>query len=307
MAILLNNNGHWHDKWRAAIKKHMPGRKIIEYPDITDPDLIEYALLWNHPAGDLDRYTNLKVIFSLGSGVDYLDAYPSLPDAPIFRLIDTNMADDMALYTLYWVIHFQRLFGTYCAQQKKAIWARYPTPLAPQFKVSMLGLGAIGSHIALALAKNGFDVSGWSRSPKVIPGVNCVHGKEALDSLLSDTDVVVCCLPYTKATYEFLDLSILSRIKRDAGLINISRGAVINEVDLLMLLDSGHIGGAVLDVFHSEPLPENSRFWNHSKVHVTPHISGATNPDTAAQIIARELAGFERGIMPPYPYQREEA
>lgn len=305
MAILLNNDGHWHDQWRAAIEKHMPGREVQEFPNIKDPDDIDYALVWKHPPGDLERYPNLKAVFSLGSGVDYIDAFPTLPDAPIFRLIDTNMADDMALYTLYWTIHFQRMFGTYQAQQREAQWARYPTPLAPEFKVSMLGLGAIGAHIAKALAANGFDVSGWSRSPKNIAGVNCVHGEGGLNSILPETDVLVCCLPFTKATYEFLDLAVLSRLKKGAGVINISRGAVINESDLLTLLDSGHVGGAALDVFHTEPLPINSRFWSHPNVHVTPHMSGATNPDTAVQIIARELAGFEQGIMPPYPYKRE--
>jgi len=209
MAILLNNDGHWHDQWRAAIEKHMPGRTVIEYPDVPDPAVIDYALIWKHPAGDLETYPNLKAVFSLGSGVDYIDAYPSLPDAPIFRLIDINMADDMALYTLYWTIHFQRLFGSYQNQQAQALWQRYPTPLAPQVKVSMLGLGAIGSHIAKALASNGFDVSGWSRSLKDISGVNCVNGESGLHSILPATDILVCCLPLTKATYEFIDRSVL--------------------------------------------------------------------------------------------------
>ncbi|NNC36119.1 MAG: glyoxylate/hydroxypyruvate reductase A [Acidimicrobiales bacterium] len=306
MAILLNNDGHWHDKWRAAILKYLPGRPIVEYPNVPEPDAIEYAFIWKHPAGDLEKYPNLKAVFSLGSGVDYLDAFPILPDAPMFRLIDPAMAEDMALYTLYWVIHFQRLFGIYQTQQKQAHWARYPTPLAPAFKVTMLGLGAIGSHIAQVLAKNGFDVSGWSRSPKDIEGVKCIHGEDALFDNLPQTDVLVCCLPFTKTTYEFLSLSVLSKLKKGGALINISRGAVINEEDLLTLLDSGHIGGAALDVFHTEPLPRNSPFWQHPNVHVTPHMSGATNPDTAVQIIAKELADFENGIMPRYRYIRSD-
>lgn len=305
MTVLLNNDGHWHDRWRAAIETHMPGRQVVEFPDVPDPGAIDYALVWKHPPGDLERYPNLKAVFSLGSGVDYLDAYPSLPDAPIFRLIDTNMAEDMALYTLYWTIHFQRLFGTYQAQQKQVKWARYPTSLAPDFKVSILGLGAIGAHIAKALSRNGFDVSGWSRSLKDITAVNCVHGQDGLQTLLPETDVLICCLPFTNATYEFLNLAILSKLKKGSALINISRGAVIHEGDLMTLLNNGHIGGAALDVFHTEPLPQISPFWTHPNVHVTPHMSGATNPDTAMQIIARELAGFEKGIMPPYPYKRE--
>ena len=306
MAILLNNDGHWHDQWRAAIKTHMPGRRIIEFPDIPDLDEIEYALVWKHPPGDLERYPNLKAVFSLGSGVDYIDAFTSLPDAPIFRLIDINMADDMALYTLYWVIHFQRQMATYAAQQKQAHWARYPTPLAPEYKVTVLGQGAIGGHIAKVLAQNGFDVSGWSRSPKNVPGVNSVIGAAGLDAALPETDVLVCCLPLNQATREFLDLAVLSKLKKGGAFINVSRGPVVHEPDLLTLLNSGHICGAALDVFVTEPLPQNSPFWAHPNVFVTPHMSGATNPDTAVQIIVKELSGFEQGIMPPYPYQRED-
>ena len=285
----------------------MPGYDVIDFQSVTQKDKIEYALIWKHPVGDLESYPNLKAVFSLGSGVDYLDAYPTLPQAPIFRLIDTNMADDMALYTLYWTIHFQRFFGTYRTQQNRAHWARYPTPLAPDFNVTLLGLGAIGSHIAKRLSRNGFNVTGWSRSAKIIEGVNSIHGHEALQDKLPDTDVLICCLPHTSKTFEFLNRPLLSSLKKGASLINISRGAIINESDLLTLLNNGHIGGAALDVFHMEPLPKTSPFWTHPNVHVTPHMSGATNPDTAMKIIAREIADFENGIMPPYPYKREAA
>lgn len=307
MAILLNNDGHWHGRWRTAIETYLPSREIVDFPDVPDTAAIEYALVWKHPAGDLERYPNLKAIFSLGSGVDYLDKFETLPKAPVFRLIDFNMAEDMALYTIYWVIHFQRQFETYRRQQTKFEWARYPTPLAPEYNVTLLGLGAIGAHIAKMLARNGFQTSGWSRSPKQIENVNCVYGQDGLDAVLPETDVLVCCLPHTKTTYEFLDLGVLSKLKKGAAVINISRGAVIKEADLLNLLDNGHISGAALDVFHEEPLPPSSPFWNHTNVHVTPHMSGATNPDTAMQIIARELKGFENGIMPPFPYKREAA
>lgn len=305
MAILLNNDGHWHDKWQAALAKHMPNRTVHEFPDIPEPDTIDYALIWKHPDGDLKRYSNLKAVFSLGSGVDHLDANKNLPDVPIFRLIDINMADDMALYTLYWTIHFQRQLGRYAAQQNRAHWQRYPTPLAPDYKICVLGLGAIGSHIAQVLAKNGFAVSGWSRSPKDIAGINCVSGAADLEDILEQVDVMVCCLPLNRATHHYIDETILSQLKRGGHLINISRGAVINDGALLKLLRTGHIAGAALDVFETEPLPKTSPYWAHPNVHITPHMSGATNPDTAAQIIAKDIAGFEKGVMPKYIYQRE--
>lgn len=304
MAILLNNDGIWHDKWLAALSKYLPEHRIYDYPNIPNPEDVNYAIVWRHPVEDLKRYPNLKAVMSLGSGVDHWDNEPRLEGIPIYRLIDTNMADDMALYSLYWTIHFQRQFALYQKQQTEAVWQRYPTPLAPDFHVGVLGLGAIGSHIAQALSKNGFKTSGWSRSPKQLSSVNCVHGQDGLYSILSDIDVLLCCLPLNKSTREFLGKDILGRLRPGAYLINISRGAVIDDPALLDLLNSGHIGGAALDVFAAEPLPKTSGFWNHPAVNITPHMSGATNPDTAAKIIAKDIEKLERGELPDYPYTR---
>jgi len=305
MAILLNNDGHWHDKWLASLARHLPGLPVHEYPNIPDKDAVEYALIWKHPDGDLENYPNLKAVFSLGSGVDYLDKFRTLPKAPIFRLIDPAMADDMALYTLYWVIHFQRLLGVYSQQQKESHWQRYPTPLAPDCKVCVMGQGAIGGHIAKRLSQNGFNVSGWSRTPKSIEGVKSVHGHTGLDEILPHADILICCLPATSQTESMLDKALLMKLKKGAALINVSRGAVINEPDLLNVLEGEHLSGAALDVFVTEPLPKASPFWSHSKVHVTPHMSGATNPDTAVQLIAANIEKFERGEMPAFRYVRE--
>ncbi len=305
MTILLNNDGHWHDQWRRAIERYIPGRSVIEYPDVIDPAVIEYALIWKHPPGDLERYPNLRAVFSLGSGVDYIDAYPTLPDAPIYRLIDINMADDMALYTLYWVIHFQRQLGLYAHQQSQAEWRRYVTPLAPDYKVCVLGQGAIGGHIGQVLSRNGFDVYGWSRNPKSIEGVKLVSGETGLSTTLPEMDVVICCLPMTDKTRGIIDKNLLAQVKSGAAFINVSRGAVVNEPDLLDALDKGQLAGAALDVFVSEPLPADAPFWTHPKVYVTPHMSGATNPDTAVQIIAENMALIEKGGTPQYRYIRE--
>jgi len=253
MTILLNNDGHWHEKYLAALAKYLPGRRAEGFPNISNPEDIEYALIWKHPDGDLLNYPNLKAVFSLGSGTDYLDAHKALPEAPIFRLIDPNMADDMALYTLYWVIHIQRGMEILRTQQKQQQWQRYAT------------------------LQN-----------------------------LSEMDIVVSMLPANRSTKKFLDRDIFSKMKKGSSLINISRGAVVDEEDLLESLNSGHIANAVLDVFAAEPLPKNSPFWTHPNVHVTPHMSGATNPDTSVKIIAENIRKFEAGITPLYPYLRED-
>lgn len=169
----------------------------------------------------------------------------------------------------------------------------------------MLGLGAIGSHIAQVLAKNGFDITGWSLGPKTIEGVKCIAGHEALNEALFSTDVLVNCLPLNTATRYFLNEQTLSKLRVSASLINISRGPVIKETDLLKLLNVEHIASAALDVFETEPLPEASPLWTHPNVHVTPHMSGATNPDTAVQIIAKDIEKLERGEIPTCRYVKK--
>jgi len=306
MTILLNNDGHWHDKYLAALAKYLPERKAVAYGDEYDPAEIEYAVIWKHPDGDLLNYPNLKAVFSLGSGTDYLDAYKAFPDVPVFRLIDPNMADDMALYTLYWVVHFQRGMEVLRTQQKDHHWERYTTPLAPDFKVCVLGQGAIGAHIAKVLSQNGFDTFGWSRSSKSVEGVTSVVGQNGLNELLPNMDVVVSMLPLNRSTRKSLNSDVFSAMKKGASFINISRGGVVDEDDLLAALDRGYMASAALDVFATEPLPENSPFWSHPKVHVTPHMSGATNPFTSVKIIAENLKKFENGITPDYQYVRED-
>ena len=279
---------------------------MVEYAQIFDPAEIEYALIWKHPDGDLERYPNLKAVFSLGSGTDYLDTHKSLPDAPIFRLIDPNMADDMALYCLYWIIHIQRGMDVLQGQQRNRVWQRYPTPLAHELKVCVLGQGAIGSHISSMLARNGYDVYGWSRSPKNIDCVTSVVGNDALRDILPQMDIVISMLPSNPSTHKFLNKEFFTSMKDDSSFINISRGAVVDEDDLLFALDEGYLETVVLDVFATEPLPQSSPFWAHDNVYVTPHMSGATNPDTGVKIVAENILNFEKGVTLPYQYLRQD-
>lgn len=295
MAILFNNDGSRHVDWMLELQSSLPGRIIHEYPNIPNIEDIEYAIVWNHPKGDLARYPNLKAVFSTGAGTEHFDQDPDVPNVPVIRLIDPTMADDMALYTLYWVLHFQRHFETYRTQQDTAHWERYPSRKTEDFRICVLGLGAIGTSIAQKLAMNGYPVTGWSRRQKTVGGVTCVAGDDALKTALSDTDVLVNVLPLTEATKGLLNREKLIWLKRGGFVINISRGSIIEDAALLGLLDTEHITAATLDVFDQEPLYERSAYWSHPDVHVTPHMSGATNPETAARIIANSIHSFERG------------
>jgi len=271
MAILLNNDGQRHPDWIRALKVHLPDTVIYEYPEVPSPEAISYALVWNHPKGDLCRYPNLKAVLSLGAGIEHFDMDPHLPEAPIIRLVDRAMAEDMALYALYWSLHFQRQMGLYQTQHTQKIWQRHTPPITADYKICVLGLGAIGAIVAKRLSDTGFSVAGWARTTKSIDGVESFTER-------------------------------LAFMKPASRLINIGRGPTIDMAALLDHLDSGHIKTAVLDVFEHEPLPKNSILWNHADIIITPHISGATNPFTAARVLAETIHSLERGEIPPHIY-----
>ena len=302
MSILLNNDGSRHEEWISALRNYLSGREVIEFTDISNPAKIEYAIVWNHPKGDLRRYPNLKAVLSTGAGTEHFDQDSNLPDAPIFRLVDPEMAEDMAMYVLYWAIHIQRGFQTYRAQQAETHWKRYPAKTAADFHITVVGLGAIGGHIAARLAANGFKVTGYAASQKDIAGVRSITEDGPLRRAMGASDLVVNVLPFTDETANFIDAKRLAAMKEGSHLINVSRGPVIDDAALLEALGTRHIGSAILDVFAQEPLPKDSPYWAHPNVHVTPHMSGMTNPDSAARIIAETIKTLERGDKPAHQY-----
>lgn len=304
MAILLNNNGFDNQPWLHALTGYLPDMAIHQFPQIPQPGDIHYAVVWNHPHGDLLNYPNLKAILVLGAGMDHIDSDSNLPDVPIVRLIDPAVGDDMAQYALYWTIHFQRCFEVYRQQQAARQWQRYEVPLAREFRVTVLGLGPIGAFIAERFAVNAYRAQGWSRTRKDLQRVACFYGRAGLEEVLKATDVLVNCLPLNSGTRHFLNDQNLSMLPQGSYLINVSRGAVIDDQALLKLLDSGHIKAAALDTFATEPPSPDSPYWGRDNVYVTPHIAGGTYPKTAARVIADNILRIESGQSPFPIYQR---
>lgn len=295
MAILLNNGGFENQPWVDVWKKLLPDMPVYIYPDIPNPSAIKYAAVWNHPKGDLQNYPNLKAILVLGAGMEAIDADPCLPDVPIVRLVDPAVGDDMAQYVLYWVMHFQRGYERYRSQNLNKQWQRQPRILPADFKVSVLGLGLIGEKIATEVSKLGFAAQAWSRSEKNVEGVQCYSGEQGLDEILSNTNVLVNCLPLKPNTEELINKLLLDKLPKESYFINVSRGKVVNENDLLGALNSKQLAAAALDCFVEEPLPESSLFWQQPNVHITPHMSGATYAESAAKVVAENILRLERG------------
>lgn len=298
MAILLNNHGYDNAPWANALREYLPQLPIYEFPNIPCPEDIHYAVVWEHPHGDLINYPNLKAIMSLGAGTDHIDKDPELPDVPLVRLLDPDVGNDMAQYACYWAMHFHRQYERYRQQKSTQHWQRHEVERSVDFTVSVLGLGLIGSFVAERLAANGYRTLGWNRSQKKIDQVVCHSGSEGLTQVLSSSDVLVNCLPLSDQTHHLLNESTLSQLPKGASLINVSRGAIIDDAALIGLLESGHIGAAALDAFVEEPLPAASPYWRLDNVFVTPHTAGATYPKSAARVVADNILRVENGEMP---------
>jgi glyoxylate/hydroxypyruvate reductase A len=306
LSILLNNSGGDNAPWEEAINRYLPNKEIHLYPNIPNANAIEYAVVWHHPHGDLLNYPNLKAVLVLGAGMDHIDAESELPDCPIVRLVDPAVGDDMAQYSLYWAMHFQRGYEDYRKQSAAKQWERFEVPMSRDFRISVLGLGPIGSFIAESFTNNNFATQGWSRKPKHLDKVRCLSGNEGLEMMLANTDVLINCLPLNDGTRNFLDHEQLSQLPKGSFVINVSRGAVIDDAALISLLDESHIAGAALDTFVEEPLPAASTYWGRENVHITPHVAGGTYAKSAAKVIADNIKRVDNGQAPFPIYQRED-
>ncbi|NGO55355.1 2-hydroxyacid dehydrogenase [Allomesorhizobium camelthorni] len=296
MTILLNNHGYDNESWRKEISRQLPELPVKVFGESIDPDEVVYAMVWNHPAGDLKRYPNLKAIFSLGAGAEHFVADTSLPDVPVILLADPAVARDMAAHALYWVLTFHRRYGDYRSQQKGRVWHRKQIVPTREFRAGVFGLGRIGTEVASRISDFGYAVSGWDRSKRQIEGVDCYHGTDSLAEFLGNTDVIINALPLSHKTRHFLDASIFAAMRQGGFFINISRGAVVHDESLLEALDRGHLAGAALDAFAQEPLPVEHPYWSHPRVFVTPHMSGATFASSAAAVIANNVRRLELGL-----------
>ena len=282
--------------WQAELGRLLPDLELRVWPDLGDATEIEAALVWRPPPGLLDRLPNLKLILSLGAGVDHILADPSLPPGvPVVRLVDPYMTAAMSEYVQLQVLRLHRQDPAYLEQQRARRWRALPQPNAAERRVGVLGLGVLGSDAALKLKVLGFDVAGWSRSERKLPGIATFSGADGLEALLRRSEILVCLLPLTPATAGILDARLFGLLPRGAALVNCARGGHLVEADLLAALDGGRLSAAVLDVFRDEPLPPEHPFWAHPRILVTPHVAAATHPPSAAAAVADNLRRLREG------------
>ncbi len=257
--------------------------------------LADYAVVWAPPQVFFDEQVALKGIFNIGAGVDALVKLRMPAHVPVVRLDDAGMSVQMAEYVCHAVIRHFREFDAYEADTQAGKWSFRKPRRRGDFPVGVMGLGVLGERVSRALAQFDFPVLGWSRSPKKIDGVSCFSGATGLSDFLAATRVLVCLLPLTADTEGILRRDTLEQLLPGAYLINVARGGHLIDDDLLALMASGHVAGATLDVFRTEPLPASHPFWNQPKITITPHTSARTlREESIAQITGKILA-LERG------------
>lgn len=258
------------------------------------PETVDYILYAPaDPLQDFAPFTRAKAVLSLWAGVERIVGNPTLTQ-PLCRMVDPALTATMVEWVVGHVMRHHLGMDRHIVNPDHR-WAPTLQPLAAERQVAMLGMGALGTAAAEALAGLGFQVTGWSRSPRAPGAIPVRHGEDGLQDVLARADIVVLLLPRTADTENLIDARRIATMKPGAILINPGRGALIEDAALLDALDQGHVGHATLDVFRVEPLPRDHRYWTHPRVTVTPHVAANTRPETSALVIAENIRRGEAG------------
>jgi glyoxylate/hydroxypyruvate reductase A len=287
------------DMWTAHFRRLKPSLEVRVFPKVEPVEDVSYALVWKPPAGELLRYPHLRCVFSLGAGVDHLLSDPAFPKhVPLVRVVDPSLTRGMSEYVVLQVLMHHRRQPEFLQFQRLKKWQLLMSPDAGDVRVGIMGLGVLGSDAAEKLRPFGYQLAGWSHTRKSIAGVESFAGMDELKPFLQRTDILVCLLPLTPETRGILNRETFAQLPAGAVVINAARGGHLVEHDLIAALDSGHLKGATLDVFQTEPLPESSPLWAHPKVIVTPHLASFTDPRFVSENVVANIERIERGEAP---------
>lgn len=292
--VLLSRESLLLKQLQAAFARSAPQLTTVLADDPQAANA-QIAACWFPPPGSLVALPNLQVIHSVAAGIDHLDHDPTCPDLPVCRVVDPGHRQGMTEYVRWAVIHYHRRFDQVLRQQQEQHWERPVQRAAGQFKVGVMGLGSLGSAIALDLAAAGYDVRGWARSSKTIIGVQTFAGAPHLNSFLNGLELLINLLPLTRETRGILGGATFEHLANGAAIVNCGRGGHLNIDDLELALQRGKLRGALLDVFEQEPLPVDDRLWTMPGVTITPHMASAASHDCIAEQVAENLRRLNAG------------
>lgn len=296
MSIAIISNNGKAQLWYDALNAKLVEPNVEVFPNISDPSEVEYILAWKANPGDFEQFPNLKAIQSLGASVSHIfDIYEVPASVSIARIVDHRLTDDMWEFVLAAIMSNLKRLPYYRTSQAKGKWSPKPYSTIAENTVTILGAGEIGLHVAKKLHGIGFKVNVWSRTKKDLEEITSIAGRSQLIDTLKETDYLVDILPLTESTSKLVDYSLLSSLKKGAYFINVGRGEQVVDNDLIRTLDEDHLSGALLDVFHEEPLPKHHPFWTHPKIQMTPHIASVTNIESSIDLVVENYLRLKRG------------
>ncbi len=280
--------------WKKGLQEQLPDEKVMDWADVNDFDAVDCVVAWNHPKGIFKETKNLKLICSMGAGVDHIVSDQSI-DASILitKIVDDRLAFSMSNYVIMAILNYHRRLDKFRADQQNKSWDQ-AAQAELDIAVGIMGFGQLGQDAGEKIQKLGFPVYGMSKSKKEHPSIPTFGASEAED-FFKAINVLVCMLPLTPENHGILNRDLFDRLNQGTYLINVARGKHQNETDIIAALDSGQLSGAFLDVFEKEPLPEESPLWHHPKVILTPHNASLTNPQAAIPQIADNYRRLQSG------------
>ena len=296
MSILYSSDSERGQQWKQRFAVEEPSIPFHIWPDVGDPGAVEYLVAWIPPEAFFENLPSLRVVFSVGAGVDQFDLGHFPPSVKLVRMLDPGITQGMAEYVTLGVLALHRNLPEYLVAQRAARWEPIPCSTAQSCRVGIMGLGNLGRAAIAQLQNLGFQLSGWSRSRHVIPGVRCFAGREELADFLGQVDILVCLLPLTDATRGILCRETFNLMPPGTHLINAGRGGHLCEESLLQALDSGRISVALLDVLQQEPPAPDHPFWHHPNILMTPHIAASTQTDSACQVLLDNIRRHRAGL-----------
>ncbi len=295
MTFLILSYPERVETFRRIFARDLPEVRFVSDAAEVDPAEVRFLMTWTFPVDLATRYPNLELIFSTGAGIDQVVKAELPPRARLVRMVEQGLTTMVRDYVVMAVLALHRDLPAYLDQQRRQVWKERSFVWPDERRVGILGLGELGRTTAEALRPFGFQIAGWSRNPKTLEGVTCHHGADGLQTMLAESDILVCLLPLTDETRGILNADLFARLPTGAALVQAGRGGHLDQEALLDALDAGHLSGAFLDVTTPEPLPEGHRLWSHPRVVLTPHIAGHTRSETAAaatvENVRRRLEG----------------